>query len=61
MLDVDQKGWRGDAKIHCGNKALTTGQHHRIGIACEDGDSVPKGPWGLVPKQRRLHLQAALT
>jgi hypothetical protein len=60
MLDVDQKGWRCDAKIHRGNKTLTAGQNHRIGVAGKNGDGVPKGPWGLVPKQWRLHLQAVL-
>ena len=44
MLDVDQKRWSCDTKIHRGNETLTTGKHHRIGVACEDSDSIPKGP-----------------
>ena len=42
-------------KFIAGNKALAASQHHRVGVAGEDGDSVPQGPRRLIPKQRRLH------
>jgi len=55
VLDIDQQRRRGNAKIHCRNKALAASQHHCIGVACQHGDGVPEGPRSLIPKQRRLH------